>query len=227
MANKWMALLGLGMLAAQAHGTETKAVMSEQDMVSYGLGLFMGKNFKKDSIDVAPQVLLRGLQDGLAGESKIPEPALRKVMTSFQEETRRKVAARHQSAAAENQKKSAAFLAENMAKEGVVTLAGGLEYKVLKAGGGKKPTEADSVECLYRGTLMDGTEFDATEPGRPMTLKVAQLIPGWKEALQLMPAGSRWQLFVPPQLAYGTRGAGVDIGPNEALVFDLELVAVK
>jgi len=127
----------------------------------------------------------------------------------------------------DNKKKGEAFLQANKAKEGVVALPNGLQYKVLKAGDGRKPLESDMVLCHYRGTLLDGTEFDSTEAERPATLKVSALINGWKEALKLMPAGSKWQLAIPPQLAYGERGVGGDIGPNETLLFEVELVAIK
>jgi len=109
----------------------------------------------------------------------------------------------------------------------VVTLPSGLQYKILKEGKGKKPTDNDSVVCHYRGTRIDGTEFDRSEDGKPATFKVTGVIPGYREALKLMPVGSRWQLFIPPQLAYGERGAGFEIGPGETLVFELELVAIK
>jgi FKBP-type peptidyl-prolyl cis-trans isomerase len=128
----------------------------------------------------------------------------------------------------ENRKAGEAFLAANKAKAGVVTLPSGLQYRILKAGDGGKPSDADTVECRYRGTLIDGTEFDRSDPsGQPATFKVAGVIPGWREALKLMSAGSKWQLFIPPQLAYGARGAGRAIGPNATLIFDLELLAVK
>jgi len=127
----------------------------------------------------------------------------------------------------ENRKAGEAFLAGNKAKDGVVTLPSGLQYKVLKAGDGRKPSDADMVECRYRGTLIDGTEFDRSDPaGQPATFKVAGVIPGWREALKLMPVGSKWQLFIPPQLAYGAIGSG-PIGPNATLIFELELLAVK
>lgn len=227
MANKLTALLALGMVAVQAHAGETTESMTEKDMVSYGMGMSMAKTLKRDEIQVDQKLLLQGLQDGFAGKSAVPEKTLRKVMNAFLTEARRAGIARQQAAALENEKKGALFLAEYKTRDGVVTMPSGLEYKVLKHGDGKMPTEADTVECHYRGTLLNGTEFDATEPGKPATLNVAQLIPGWKEALQLMPAGSRWQIAVPPALAYGTRGAGADIGPNETLLFDIELVAVK
>jgi FKBP-type peptidyl-prolyl cis-trans isomerase FklB len=130
-------------------------------------------------------------------------------------------------ASEDNKKKGDAFQAENKGKEGVTTLADGLQYKILKAGDGKRPTEADTVECQYRGTLIDGTEFDSSyRTGKPVTFKVSQVISGWQEALKLMPVGSKWQLVIPPQLAYGDRGAGV-IGPNSTLVFQVELVSIK
>ena len=130
-------------------------------------------------------------------------------------------------AAQDNKKKGEGFLAGNKTKEGVVALPGGLQYKVLKAGGGRKPTEADTVTCRYKGTLIDGTEFDSSgSSGQPATLKVSEVIPGWREALKLMPVGSEWQLFIPSQLAYGQQGSG-RIGPNETLIFDVELVGIK
>jgi FKBP-type peptidyl-prolyl cis-trans isomerase FklB len=128
----------------------------------------------------------------------------------------------------DNLKTSTAFLAENKTKEGVVALPNGLQYRVLKAGDGPKPTDTDTVECRYRGTRLDGTEFDSSSRhGGLATFKVAEVIPGWKEALRLMPVGSKWQLFIPPQLAYGTRGKAPDIEPNAALVFELELTGIK
>jgi FKBP-type peptidyl-prolyl cis-trans isomerase FklB len=128
----------------------------------------------------------------------------------------------------ENKKAGEAFLAQNKGKQGVVTLPSGLQYKILKAGNGKKPTENDTVECNYRGTLINGTEFDSSyRRGQPATFGVGQVIPGWREALQLMPVGSKWELYVPPDLAYGERGAGRDIGPNSTLVFEVELLGIQ
>jgi FKBP-type peptidyl-prolyl cis-trans isomerase FklB len=127
-----------------------------------------------------------------------------------------------------NKKAGDAFLAANKTKEGVVTLPSGLQYKILKEGTGPKPTPADSVVCNYRGTLIDGKEFDSSyKRGQPATFPVGQVIKGWTEALQLMPVGSKWQLFVPPDLAYGDRGAGPDIGPGATLIFEVELISIK
>jgi FKBP-type peptidyl-prolyl cis-trans isomerase FklB len=127
-----------------------------------------------------------------------------------------------------NKKAGDAFLAANKTKEGVVTLPSGLQYKILKEGTGPKPTPADSVVCNYRGTLIDGKEFDSSyKRGQPATFPVGQVIKGWTEALQLMPVGSKWQLFVPADLAYGDRGAGPDIGPGATLIFEVELISIK
>jgi FKBP-type peptidyl-prolyl cis-trans isomerase len=225
---KWIALLGVGLLAAQASAEEATVLKTPKDMTSYSMGLQSGRHFRTDEIDVDVGLFVKGLKDGLSGEKPLlSEKDLRKVMNGVLGEVRRKEAANRRLAMEENRKKSEAFLAENKTKEGVVTLPSGIQYKVLKAGDGKKPTDTDVVEVNYRGTLLDGTEFDATDPGKPATFKLSQAIPGWRQALKLMPAGSRWQVFIPPELAYGARGAGSDIGPNEALVFEVELVAVK
>lgn len=225
---KWMMVVGLGLLVAQANAEEVQVLKDLRDVRSYGVGVNIAKSFKRDEVDIDMELLVRGMKDAMAGDRLLmPEKELRRAMNSFQSELRQKAAARSRIAAVDNKKKGEDFLAQNRNKEGVVTLASGVQYRVLKAGKGKQPSEADTVECYYRGTLLDGTEFDGTEPGKPAMLKVAQLIPGWKEALQLMPAGSRWQLYIPPQLAYGPRGVGSDIGPNETLVFEVELLAVK
>lgn len=225
---KWVMVLGLGFWAVQGSAEEAQVLKTTRDVQSYGIGVNIAKSFKRDEVDIDLELLVKGMKDVMAGDRlMIPEKELRRAMNSFQGELRQKAAARNRIAAVDNKKKGEDFLVANKSKDGVVTLASGVQYKILKAGDGKQPTEVDSVECYYRGTLLDGTEFDSTEPGHPATLKVAQLIPGWKEALKLMPAGSRWQLYIPPQLAYGPRGVGSDIGPNETLVFEVELLAVK
>jgi FKBP-type peptidyl-prolyl cis-trans isomerase len=131
----------------------------------------------------------------------------------------------------DNNKKGAIFLAENKTKEGVVTLPSGLQYKILKEGAGPKPKDTDIIQCYYRGTLIDGTEFDSSahsnNEGFPATVNLSSCIPGWREAIPLMPVGSKWQLFIPPELAYGTKGSGRYIGPNATLIFEVELVAIK
>jgi FKBP-type peptidyl-prolyl cis-trans isomerase len=149
-------------------------------------------------------------------------------MIAFQSDLMKKQSQGKQTAAEENKKTGEAFLAENKKKDGVVALPSGLQYKILKAGKGKKPTDGDKVECHYRGTLIDGTEFDSSyRRGEPATFPVNGVIAGWTEALKLMPVGSKWQLFVPSQLAYKEHGAGADIGPNATLIFEVELLGIK
>lgn len=228
MATKWAMALVFLFVAAQANGDEAPVLKTQKEVLSYGIGVNIAKSFKKNEVEFDHDLLMRGLKDAFSGEKLlVPEKELRKAMNAFQGELRRKEAAAHREAAVENKAKGDAFLAENKAKGGVVALASGVQYKILKEGDGRKPTDADMVECNYRGALLDGTEFDGTEPGKPATLKVAQLIAGWKETLKLMPEGSKWQIFIPPQQAYGHRGVGSDIGPNETLVFEVELLAVK
>jgi FKBP-type peptidyl-prolyl cis-trans isomerase FklB len=211
-----------GLLAMQAQAEGTSQLKSDKEKVSYIIGVQTGRNFKKDQVDIDLKAMLNGVKDGLAGSSQMSEDETRKFMSSFMNELKRK----SRIGAEDNRMKAAAFLQENKTKDGIVVLPSGVQYKILKAGEGKKPVDSDDVICEYRGTLLDGTEFDKTEAGKPATFKLAGLIPGWKEALRLMPVGSKWQLFVSPELAYGARGAGL-IGPNELLIFDVQLVAIK
>jgi FKBP-type peptidyl-prolyl cis-trans isomerase FklB len=156
------------------------------------------------------------------------EDDLRQVISSLQQEIRQKQMQAQEAAAAENKAKGDAFLAENGKKEGVVVLPDGLQYKILTAGQGKKPVETDTVLCNYKGSFLDGTEFDSSaKAGKPVPFEVKNVIPGFKEVLQLMPVGSKWQVVVPANLAYGERGAGGVIGPNSTLVFEIELVSIQ
>jgi FKBP-type peptidyl-prolyl cis-trans isomerase len=229
MTRKWIAILGTCLLAVAACAAEPPALKTQKEKVSYGIGVEMGKNFRREGIEVDSDALLKGLKDGLAGQKLlISEEDLRKILMDFQAELKQKQIETIKTAAGDNKKEGDAFLAENKKKEGVVTLASGLQYKILKAGTGKKPTAADTVECHYRGTLINGTEFDSSyRRGEPSVFPVSGVIPGWREALALMPVGSRWQLFIPPELAYGARGAGRDIGPGATLIFELELLGIK
>ncbi len=229
MILKWMVVLGIGFLSAQVDAEETPVLKTQKQKVSYGIGVDIARNFKRQGIELDVDLVIRGLKDGLSGEKLLmPEEDLRNLLTAFQSELSRRQLLALKKAAEENNKKGEAFLAENKTKEGVVALPSGLQYKILKAGDGKKPTEADTVVCHYRNTLIDGTELDSSyRDGKPTTFKLTEIIPGWREALQLMPVGSKWQLFIPPHLAYGERGAGGRIGPNQTLIFEVELTAIK
>lgn len=221
-------LPALVLLPTLALAGEPAHLDSFPEKLSYSIGAEMGRNLKKQGTPVDVDLIVRGLKEGLAGEKLLlSEKELRKVMNSYQADVRKKQAQTTRRSAEENKIAGETFLAENRKKAGVITLPSGVQYKIITAGNGAKPTNSDTVICNYRGTLIDGTEFDSTLPGTPSTLKLSQLIPGWKEALKLMPAGSTWQIVVPSQLAYGTRGVGRDIGPNETLIFTVELLAVK
>jgi FKBP-type peptidyl-prolyl cis-trans isomerase len=229
MRRKWMMLLGIALLTAPVFAGETPVLKTQKEKVSYSLGADVARNFKRLGIEVDVDLLVKGLRDSFAGEKLLMTQAeLRETMNTFQAELRQKQIEATRVAAENNKTAGDAFLAENKAKEGVVTLPSGLQYKILKAGDGKTPTDANTVECQYHGTLIDGTEFDSSySRGQSATFKLSGVIPGWREALKLMPVGSKWQLFVPPQLAYGERGAGRDIGPNATLIFEVELVGIR
>jgi FKBP-type peptidyl-prolyl cis-trans isomerase len=217
-------------LAPAAKASSTQAPTTQKEKASYAIGLNIGKGMHRDGVDVDPNMLLRGIKDGMAGAKPLlTDDEGKAALTALQNEVRQKHEAMMQQAGETNKKQGDAFLAANKTKPDVVTLPSGLEYKILNRGTGPKPTAADTVVCNYRGTLLDGTEFDSTAKhgGQPATFQVGQVIKGWTEALQLMPVGSKWQLFIPSDLAYGPRGAGTDIGPNATLVFDVELLSIK
>jgi FKBP-type peptidyl-prolyl cis-trans isomerase FklB len=216
--------------ASTAAKTQTPlALKTQKDKFSYALGMNLGANLHKQSVPVDPNIMARGLKDALAGgKTLLTEEEARAAMTAVQNEMREKQQAKMQQAGSANKQEGETFLTGNKSKEGVVALPSGLQYKVLKEGNGPKPTATDSVVCNYRGTLINGTEFDSsTKHGGPATFPVNGVIKGWTEALQLMPVGSKWQLFVPADLAYGDRGAGGDIGPGATLIFEVELVSIQ
>jgi FKBP-type peptidyl-prolyl cis-trans isomerase FklB len=200
---------------------------TEKDKQSYAIGLNLGKRLHRDDIDVDPRIVLQGLQDAVAGgKVLLTDDQITTVMTDLQNQVRQKQEEKKQALAESNKKDGAAFLAANATKEGVVTLPSGLQYKVLVAGTGPKPASTDSVVCNYKGTLLDNTEFDSSYKRGPATFAVGGVIKGWTEALQLMPTGSKWQLFIPADLAYGERGRD-PIGPNATLIFELELLSIQ
>ena len=205
------------------------ALTTDKEKASYALGLNIGRGLSKQPVDLDGAAVARGLKDALSGTKPLLTDAEAAAdLAQLQDQVKKATEAKMQELAAENQKAGAAFLAENKIKEGVVTLPSGLQYKVLTPGTGPKPTATDTVVCQYKGTLLDGSEFDSSyKRGQPATFAVGRVIKGWTEALQLMPVGSKWQLFIPAELAYGERGAGNVIPPNATLIFEVELVSIQ
>jgi FKBP-type peptidyl-prolyl cis-trans isomerase FklB len=229
---KWLIVLAVVLLAAHAGAEETPVLTTKKDKISYVTGVDMARHLKRQGIELDIELVIRGVRDAFAGEKLlVTDQEQHAIINALQAEVRKKeIEKRHAraKAGADNRKEGEAFLAGNKEKEGVVILPSGLQYKILKAGDGRKPTDADTVECHYRGTLIDGTEFDSSYTrGKPASLAVKEVIPGWREALKLMPVGSKWQLFIPPELAYGKKGSGRLIGPNATLIFEVELLAIK
>ena len=205
------------------------ALASQKDKFSYALGMNLGNNLQRQSVPVNVDLVTRGLKDALAGgKTLLTEEEARSAMMEMQTQLRQQAMEKAKVEGVKNQKDGEAFLAANKGKDGVVTLPSGLQYKILKAGTGPKPMASDTVVCNYEGTLIDGKEFDSSaKHGGPATFPVTGVIKGWTEALQLMPVGSKWQLFIPPQLAYGERGAGGEIGPDATLIFQVELISIQ
>jgi UDP-GlcNAc:undecaprenyl-phosphate/decaprenyl-phosphate GlcNAc-1-phosphate transferase len=213
-----------------AWAQESSELKTQQDKINYGIGVGVARNFKAQGLSVDLELVIRGMRDTLSGAMLLmTEEELAKTMYAFQQEVQQKQAQARKLAAEKNKKEGEAFLAENAKREGVTVLPSGLQYKILKTGDGKIPGNTDSVECHYRGTFIDGKEFDNSyKMGKPMIFKVQSgIIPGWSEALKLMPVGSKWQVFLPSQLAYGEKGAGSQIGPNVPLIFEIELLSIK
>jgi len=220
-----------GAAAATKPGTTAAApaLKTDREKASYAIGANIGKSMKKEGVDLDPAIVARGIKDGFTGaKSLLTDEQAQAALVAFSGAMKKKQEAQLAAVAAVNQKDGQVFLAANKAKPGVVTLPSGLEYKVITAGTGPKPTAEDTVMCNYRGTLINGTEFDnSAKHGGPTEIPVGGVIKGWTEALQLMPVGSKWELYVPADLAYGQRQAGPDIGPNSTLIFEVELVSIQ
>jgi len=223
--------------ASQTSGTKTHtathraaaplALKTQKEKLSYALGMNIGTSMKRQSVSVDPAILARGLKDTLTGgKTLMTDDEAHAVLKQAQDEMRQNMQAKMQAEAGVNKKAGEAFLAANKTKEGVVTLPSGLQYKILKEGTGPKPTASDSVVCNYKGTLIDGKEFDSSyKRGQPVTFPVSGVIKGWTEALQLMPVGSKWELWIPSDLAYGDMGRpGID--PGDTLIFEVELISI-
>ena len=221
-------LLGTGVAVQER--TPATELQTEKDKLSYALGMDLGKQLRQKQVDVDSTVFARGLADALrGGRLLLTDDESRRLVTALQEAMQRRELARVVEEADKQKIAGEAFLAANKKKEGVIALESGLQYRILATGAGRTPTVDDTVICRYRGSFIDGTEFDSSySRGKPETFAVKNVIKGWREALQLMPTGSRWQLFVPSELAYGSRGAGGGrIAPNATLVYEVELVGIQ
>lgn len=199
------------------------------DRVSYMLGADIGNSLRTSKTEINPDVVNRGLADSYLGKPLLlTEAEIAKVKEEFTQKLQQDYAARTKEAADKNKAEGAAFLADNKKKPGVVTTASGLQYQVLSEGKGPKPGPDAQVKVHYRGTLLNGTEFDSSyKRGEPVTLKLSAVIPGWTEALKLMKVGGKYKLFVPSDLAYGEREVGQEIGPNSTLIFEVELLGIE
>jgi FKBP-type peptidyl-prolyl cis-trans isomerase FklB len=229
MKSVWIIALCVGVLAGQVCAQDM-VLKTQKDKVSYSIGVDIGTTLKNQSLDVDPAILARGIRDSMSGQKPLmTDQEIRDTIAAFQKEMTAKQQEQAKQLGEKNKKQGEAFLAENKKKEGVKTLPSGLQYKVITAGKGKKPKATDTVTTHYRGTLIDGTEFDSSvSRGKPASFPVTGVIPGWTEALQLMEEGAKWQLFIPSNLAYGERGTpGGPIGPNATLIFDIELISIQ
>lgn len=200
-----------------------------KDKTSYSIGVNLGKQLALTKDDINLDKFIVGLQDAFAGnDTKIPENEMQEAMASFREQMQKKQMAKQAEAADKNKAEGDAFLAANKKKDGVKVLESGLQYKVIKSGDGKSPTDKDTVVTHYKGNLINGDVFDSSyDRGQPATFPVTGVIKGWTEALQKMKVGDKWELYVPPELGYGANGAGQKIGPNSVLIFEIELLEIK
>lgn len=240
MKLRFAVALCLVLVAGQAQAAGDVEIKTEKQKLSYSIGVNAGRSMKDSlktqSVDVDPVILLKGLNDGIMDakpqmteeEVKTVLEALQKTLQAKQQEQAAKQQEQAKTVAEKNKKEGEAFLEANKKKEGVITMPSGLQYKVLIAGKGKSPKATDTVTVNYKGTLIDGTEFDSSyKRGKPASFPLNQVIPGWTEAVQLMKEGAKWELYIPSKLAYGERGAGANIGGNAALIFEVELLSIK
>jgi FKBP-type peptidyl-prolyl cis-trans isomerase FklB len=221
-------ILVILLLATPAVAQKKVELKSEKDKLGYSIGFDMGSSIKRNGIDVDPRILTKAIQDALSGGKPLmTEQEMRESITAFQKDMAAKQQEKMKVLGGKNRKEGAAFLAENSKKEGVKALPSGLQYMVLAEGAGKQPKATDTVTVQYRGTLIDGAEFDSSyKRGQPATFALNQVIKGWTEGVQLLKEGGKIRLFVPSELAYGDRGAGAQIGPNAALIFEIELISI-
>jgi FKBP-type peptidyl-prolyl cis-trans isomerase FklB len=220
-------VFSLFILTTEAWAQEKTPPKDKKEKTGYAIGANIGKDMKRMSIEIDADMVAQVIKDTNSGKLKLSDEEIRTALTELSKVMQSKENERMKILGEKNKKEGEAFLAENKKKTGVKTLPSGLQYKVIKEGTGKAPKATDTVSTNYRGTLIDGTEFDSSyKRGQPVSFPVNGVIPGWTEALQLMKTGSKWQLFIPSSLAYGEKGPGM-IGPNAVLVFEIELLAVK
>jgi FKBP-type peptidyl-prolyl cis-trans isomerase FklB len=226
---RFIICLGTVCIASIGLAQDKAQLKDQKDKASYSIGYDIGETFKKQNVELNPDTLFGGLKDALAGkEALLTKEDREKTLQAFQKEMMEKQVAASKEAATKNAAEGEKFLTENKKKEGVKTTASGLQYKVMKEGSGLSPKETDTVVVQYKGTLLDGTEFDSSyKRNEPASFQVNRVVKGWIEALQLMKPGAKYQLFIPSALAYGERGAGQLIGPNATLIFEVELLSIK
>jgi len=217
------------LFTVQVVADDKVTLKTEKEKLSYSLGANLGQNVKSNNLDIDAEIFSKAIKDALTGSKPLlSEEEMKTALQDFQQKMRQKQMAAMQELGAKNKKEGEAFLAANKKKPGVVTLPSGVQYKVMKAGTGKKPTVNDTVVAHYTGTLINGKEFDSSvRRGEPATFPLGGVVKGWQEVLPLMPTGSKWQVFIPANLGYGETGAGQAIGPNETLVFEIELISIK
>jgi len=225
-------LVAAGLLLGTGLQAEETNAAAPADKLSYSIGVSVGTGIRAQlqgrSFEVDPDVVAQGFKDALTGTPAMTPQEAQGIIVAYQEELRAKAVAEAQAMARTNRESGAAFLAENAKKEGVKTTTSGLQYKVLTEGDGEIPRENHTVTVNYRGTLIDGTEFDSSyKRGQPWSTDVKRVIPGWTEALLMMPVGSKWQLFIPADLAYADRPQGKEIPPGSTLIFEIELLDTK
>jgi len=221
-------------LAESTQAQDSLDLETRENRYGYSLGANIGLSLKRQGVDPSNglmnlDAMAKGLRDALgSGDLQLSDAEIKETLQAYQQEIMARREADRKAASDKNMKASQAFLEENAKKEGVVTLESGLQYKVINSGTGTPPSAKDTVSVHYRGTLIDGVEFDSSyKNDAPATFQLSRVIPGWTEGLQLMKPGAKWKLFVPPALGYGERGSGASIGPNQALIFDVELLSVK
>jgi FKBP-type peptidyl-prolyl cis-trans isomerase FklB len=228
MKLRFVMILGFLLVAGAAFAQNPVELKTKNDTLSYCIGMNLGQNFKQQNLDIAPAILSAGIADLKDSKTLLSQEQMMQFLTNFQQEMMAKSQAEKAAQGEVNKKAGEAFLAENAKKEGVKTLPSGLQYKVITEGTGPIPTDKDKVKTHYRGTLIDGKEFDSSyKRGEPAVFPTTGVIKGWTEALLLMKTGSKWMLYIPSGLAYGEQGAGNDIGPNATLIFEIELIGIE